>query len=87
VQGYDRDGWNYLEQLKKYVDQGLTDEMFLQTVSSVLTKGCHGKNCDFPSRMEHRKAHHDKILQKLGVVTAVEMFHAQYYGFFSYFFN
>mmetsp|Transcript_12134 Transcript_12134/g.23659 ORF Transcript_12134/g.23659 Transcript_12134/m.23659 type:complete len:730 (+) Transcript_12134:73-2262(+) len=39
VQSYDRDGWNYIEKLNQFVEDGLKDFSFISTVSKIVAKG------------------------------------------------
>mmetsp|Transcript_15457 Transcript_15457/g.22821 ORF Transcript_15457/g.22821 Transcript_15457/m.22821 type:complete len:150 (+) Transcript_15457:887-1336(+) len=41
VQNYDNGGWNYYEELKKYVNGGMTDTAFINGVSGSVNRGCH----------------------------------------------
>ena len=46
VQSYDDGkGWNYISQLKKFVDTGLYDMDFVKAVSGIVTHGCHEPPC------------------------------------------
>ena len=41
VQKYDERGWNYMEQLHKFVDEGMTGRAFIDAVSGIVNRGCH----------------------------------------------
>lgn len=49
VQSYDQGGWNYLTELKKFVNGGLinpaTDAGFIHGVSGIVNRGCHNPPC------------------------------------------
>lgn len=46
IQTYDDGkGWNYMKELKKFVDTGLYDMDFLHAVSALVTHGCHDPPC------------------------------------------
>lgn len=46
VQKYDSAEWSYYEELKKYVDGGLTNNDFINGVSGIVNRGCHNPpNC------------------------------------------
>jgi hypothetical protein len=42
IQTYSKDGWNYMDELKKFVDGGYKDFAFIDAVSGVVNIGCHG---------------------------------------------
>ncbi len=41
VQPYDSGGWNYLAELKKFVNGGMEGEEFINSVSGIVNRGCH----------------------------------------------
>ena len=45
IQNYDVDGWNYIDQLKEFVDNGYQDFSFVDAVSGILNIGCHDPPC------------------------------------------
>jgi len=48
VQSYDDSdgsGWNYMNELKKFVLGGMIDDSFIHATSAILTKGCHSPPC------------------------------------------
>ena len=50
VQSYDSNGWNYLTELKKFVDDGnldkpITDSGFIHAVSGIVNRGCPNPPC------------------------------------------
>lgn len=42
VQSYDKDGYSYLNELKQFVNGGMNDDSFINSVSKILQHGCHG---------------------------------------------
>jgi len=45
VQQYNEGGWNYMEELRKFVDGGLKDRGFIDAVSGIVNRGCHNPPC------------------------------------------
>lgn len=45
VQPYDSQGWNYMDELHKYVDGGMQDDGFVNAVSGIVNRGCHNPPC------------------------------------------
>jgi hypothetical protein len=45
IQTYSKNGWNYMDELKKFVDGGYTDFSFVDAVSGVVNIGCHDPPC------------------------------------------
>jgi hypothetical protein len=45
VQSYDVGGWNYITELKKFVDNGMSDTRFIDAVSGIVNRGCHNPPC------------------------------------------
>ena len=45
VQTYDEGGWNYIEQLHKFVDNGMNGVAFINAVSGIVNRGCHNPPC------------------------------------------
>jgi len=39
-------GWKYLDQLKKFVDDGMVDDEFINAVIKIVTRNCHNDSCD-----------------------------------------
>lgn len=42
VQAYDKDDYSYLDELKRFVNGGMTDDAFIMNISKILQHGCHG---------------------------------------------
>lgn len=38
-------GWNYLDELKKFVDGGMNDDEFINAVINIFTRNCHNDRC------------------------------------------
>ena len=46
VQTYDKEEWNYMENLKKFVRRGFRDDgEFIDAVSGIVNRGCHNPPC------------------------------------------
>ncbi|KAL7428334.1 hypothetical protein ACHAXH_002848 [Discostella pseudostelligera] len=45
VQEYDEGGWNYINELRSFVDGGMVDEGFINAVSGIVNRGCHNPPC------------------------------------------
>jgi uncharacterized membrane protein len=45
VQTYNQGGWNYITELRKFVDGGMTGNAFIDAVSGVVNRGCHNPPC------------------------------------------
>jgi len=45
LQTYNVDGWNYLDELHKYVDGGMAGTNFIDAVSGIVNRGCHDPPC------------------------------------------
>lgn len=41
VQKYDSEGWNYMAELKAFVDGKYEDPGFINAVSGIVNRGCH----------------------------------------------
>ena len=45
VQSYVNSDWNYLDELKKFVDGGMDDDDFIDVAISIFTRNCHDNKC------------------------------------------
>ena len=45
LQSYEEDGWNYIDTLHKFVDEGMTGSSFIDAVSGIVNRGCHNPPC------------------------------------------
>jgi len=61
--------WDYISNLRNYVDQGMRDDSFIDTVSSIFTRGCHSPDCSFleVTMREKRKQNFKKVLDIFGL--------------------
>ena len=64
VQTYQNNDWNYENELKRFLDNGMVDDTFIENVNRVLALGCHTKGCSNREvRMEdERKANFYTII-------------------------
>ena len=46
VQGYNVDGWDYLTELRSFVEGGMSDRGFIDAVSGIVNRGCHNPVSD-----------------------------------------
>jgi len=45
VQPYNQGGWSYMDELHKFVENGLEGEEFINSVSGIVNRGCHNPPC------------------------------------------
>jgi len=45
LQSYNERGWNYIDELHKFVDGGMSDTSFIDGISGVVNRGCHDPPC------------------------------------------
>ncbi|KAL3797245.1 hypothetical protein HJC23_004537 [Cyclotella cryptica] len=64
IQRYTSDQWSYENQLTTFVDRGMNDDSFIDSVGRILSLGCHQEGCsDFEVRhADQRKANFYLIL-------------------------
>lgn len=69
VQTYDREGWAYLPRLRAFVDGGMTDTSFIDSVSGIVNRGCHNPPCGTGALDggEDRRANFDLVLRVMGL--------------------
>lgn len=62
-------GWNYYDELKDYVDNGMNGNQFIDDVSGIVNRGCPDLTCDTGPvhNVEERRANFKLVLQKLGL--------------------
>lgn len=41
VETYDEGGWNYIAELRKFVEGGMQGTEFIDGVSGIVNRGCH----------------------------------------------
>ncbi|KAL7553435.1 hypothetical protein ACHAWF_016718 [Thalassiosira exigua] len=67
VQTYDSDGWSYLERLRSFVNGGMSDMDFLESVSRIVARGCHVKSkCGNAVMSSERRAKFETIIYYFG---------------------
>ncbi|KAL3786230.1 hypothetical protein HJC23_002481, partial [Cyclotella cryptica] len=69
VQNYDKDGWYYLTELHKFVNGGMSDMRFIDSVSGIVNRGCHNPPCatgEVDGLLE-RRANFESILAAVGL--------------------
>lgn len=61
--------WDYKQSLQQFVNDGMLDDSFIDTVSSIFTRGCHSSGCsDLEITMkEKRKENFKKVLDIFGL--------------------
>ncbi|PSU16775.1 chitodextrinase, partial [Photobacterium kishitanii] len=74
VQAYSNDGgpyegWNYYNELKKYVDSGLKGTEFIDDVSGIVNRGCPDSTCSTGDvhNVKERQDNFKLVLKKLGL--------------------
>ena len=45
LQSYNERGWDYLQELRRFVDGGMKDPAFMDAVSGIVNRGCHDPPC------------------------------------------
>eukprot|EP00804_Cyclotella_cryptica_P016182 CCRYP_005704-RA/>CCRYP_005704-RA protein AED:0.09 eAED:0.09 QI:0/0.84/0.78/1/0.92/0.85/14/873/1725 len=45
VQSYNNEGWDYLTELRAFVEGGMSDTSFIDGVSGIVNRGCHNPPC------------------------------------------
>lgn len=45
LQSYNSGGWNYINELQKWVDGGMVGNSFIDSVSGIVNRGCHNPPC------------------------------------------
>ncbi|MDE1243109.1 Ig-like domain-containing protein [Vibrio aestuarianus] len=62
-------GWNYHNELKKYVDGGMKGTQFIDDVSGIVNRGCPDLTCDTGDvhNVEERRDNFNKVLTLLGL--------------------
>ncbi|KAL3799130.1 hypothetical protein HJC23_002258 [Cyclotella cryptica] len=45
VQSYNNEGWDYLTELRAFVEGGMSDTSFIDGVSGIVNRGCHDPPC------------------------------------------
>ena len=56
IQRYNVDGWNYENELNKYIQEGMTNNDFITAVSRIVNRKCHIQGCsELEARMLDRR--------------------------------
>jgi hypothetical protein len=72
VQTYDQQGWYYLAELHKFVNGGMTDIGFINSVSGIVNRGCHNPPCatgDVDGKIQ-RSESFESVLMAMGLPSA-----------------
>jgi hypothetical protein len=70
LQSYNKEGWDYISELKKFVDNGLQGNDFIDAVSAIVNRGCHSPPCasgEVDGQTE-RASNFVKVLKELDLV-------------------
>lgn len=69
LQGYDQGGWNYFDVVKKFVDGGMQDSSFIDSVSGIVNRGCHNPPCAAGAvdGGPERRENFETVLKAMGV--------------------
>ena len=69
VQDYDERGWQYRTALRAFVDGGMTDSAFIDSVSGIVNRGCHDPPCDTGpvDGGDERRTNFDSVLRVMGL--------------------
>ncbi|MGR5237509.1 Ig-like domain-containing protein [Vibrio alfacsensis] len=74
VQAYNDEGgqyadWNYYNEIKKYVDNGMSGSQFIDDVSGIVNRGCPDLTCSTGDvhNVKERRENFKLVLQKLGL--------------------
>ena len=70
VQTYDVGGWNYMDELKAYVNSDFTGDAFINSVSGIVNRGCHNPPCGTGplDGGAERKDNFIKVLQAMDLI-------------------
>ncbi|CAH8187586.1 hypothetical protein VAE122_1120001 [Vibrio aestuarianus] len=62
-------GWNYHNELKKYVDGGMKGTQFIDDVSGIVNRGCPDLTCDTGDvhNIKERRDNFTNVLKLLGL--------------------
>jgi hypothetical protein len=65
IQRYDKDGWSYMSKLSDFVNGGMTDWSFIDSVSGIVNRGCHNPPCATGSvdGLQERRNNFQKVLR------------------------
>lgn len=73
VQSYDQQGWYYLTELHKFVNGGMADTKFIDSVSGIVNRGCHNPPCATGQvdGLTQRRGYFTSVLKALGLPSAL----------------
>ena len=69
LQSYSSGGWEYINELKSFVDGGMIGNQFIDAVSGIVNRGCHNPPCASGGvdGGAERAANFLKVLKELGL--------------------
>jgi len=69
VQSYNQQGWYYLAELHKFVDEGMTNTNFIDAVSGIVNRGCHNPPCATGNvdGLQQRRGYFDSVLRAMSL--------------------
>ena len=73
LQGYNVGGWDYITELKKFVDNGMSGNYFVDGVSGIVNRGCHNPPCatgDVDGNAD-RSSNFYKVLTEFGMIWGI----------------
>lgn len=74
VQSYDRGGFNYMERLKLFADEGMKDDVFIKHVGAIVQSGCHDPPCEAAGCLDFPCDGASPVNENAGVTKAFRMF-------------
>jgi len=72
LQSYNVGGWNYIDELHKFVDNGISDgNKFIDAVSGIVNRGCHNPPCASGGvdGAHERAQNFDKVLKVFDLIS------------------
>ena len=69
VQSYNSDGWYYMTELHKFVNEGMSEMNFIDSISGIVNRGCHNPPCATGEvdGLLDRRTNFQKVLSVLGL--------------------
>lgn len=69
VEGYEADGYRYRAAVRTFVEGGLRDSAFIDSVSGIVNRGCHAPPCATGpvDGLEERRANFGRVLAAMGL--------------------
>jgi hypothetical protein len=69
VQNYNSNGWYYKTELHKFVNGGMTDDSFIDSISGIVNRGCHNPPCATGDvdGLTDRRGNFQSVLSALGL--------------------